>query len=111
MKLSKIFIFIGMMASGHVIFSQARFTEDRSKFSSDLKMVMESSKNEQAIKIGQTFDGLWNSGALSDKQKQQIYSIVISMQKKRYRVNPNYMGYFSLFNNAAGSKKISGAKV
>jgi hypothetical protein len=111
MKLSKIFIFIGMMATSQAIFSQARFTEDKSRLSADLKAVMETSKNEQAIKIGQTFDGVWNSGALSDKQKQQIYSILISMQKKRYRVNPNYMGYFSLFNNAVGSKKISGAKL
>ena len=99
------------MASSHVIFSQARFTEDRSKLTTDLKIVMESSKNEQAIKIGLTFENIWNGGALSDKQKQQIYSLVISMQKKRYRVNPNYMGYFSLFNNAVEGKKISGAKL
>ncbi len=111
MKLTRLFLFLGLTIASQVTFSQARFTEDRSKFMADLKVVMESSKNEQAIKTAQTFDGLWNGGSLSDKQKQQIFSIAISMQKKRYKVNPNYMGYFSLFNNAVITKSMKGAKL
>jgi hypothetical protein len=112
MKKASIFLFTSLAILCQSAFSQvAKFTEDRSRFSVDLKTVMEASKNEQAIKIGQTFDGLWNGGSLSEKQKQQLYSVLISMQKKRYKVNPNYMGYFSLFNNAVLTKGIKGMKL
>ena len=112
MKKVLIFLFANLFVAGTASFAQiAKFTEDRSRFPADLKAVMEASKNEQAIKIGQTFEGLWNGGTLSEKQKQQIYSILISMQKKRYKVNPNYMGYFSLFNNGVLTKGIKGVKL
>lgn len=111
MKQVRIFLLAGILMSCQLVFAQAKFTEDRSRFSADLKSVLDASKNEQAIKIGQTFDGLWNGGSLSEKQKGQIYSILISMQKKRYKVNPNYMGYFSLFNNAVLTKGVKGTKL
>jgi hypothetical protein len=111
MKKARIFLFASFWALSQSIYSQVRFTEDRSRMSVDLKAVMEASKNEQAIKVGQTFDGLWNSSELVEKQKQQIYSILISMQKKRYKVNPQYIGYFSLFNNAVLTKGVKGAKL
>lgn len=111
MKHTKFLLLALFVAAAQSLFSQARFTEDRTKFMDDLKAVMEGSKNEQAIQVAQKFESLWNGANLSDKQKQQIYSIVISMQKKRYRVNPNYIGYFSLFNSAVLTKSVKGAKL
>ncbi|MBC7389475.1 MAG: hypothetical protein H7329_09715 [Opitutaceae bacterium] len=114
MQFSRQFLIVSIFILGLAslnLFGQAKFSEDRSRFSADLKQVMDASQNPQAIKIGQTFDGVWNSGNLSEKQKQQIYSILISMQKKRYRVNPNYMGYFELYNNAVLLKGVKNAKL
>ena len=113
MKHLRFFLFAGFIASMQVAFAQqvARFSEDRTKFMSDLKKVMETSQNPDAVKIGQTFEGMWNASSLTEKQRIQLYNLVVAMQKKRYRVNPNYMSYFSLFSNAVQGKGMSGMKL
>ncbi len=113
MKHFRFFLIAGLIASIHVALAQqtARFSEDRTKFIVDLKKVMETSQNSDAVRIGQTFEGMWNASSLTDKQRMQLYNIVIAMQKKRYRVNPNYMGYFSLLSNAVQGKGMSGMKL
>ncbi|MBY0424212.1 MAG: hypothetical protein K2Q22_01125, partial [Cytophagales bacterium] len=92
-------------------FAQFNISNDPTKFVGDIKNVMVGAKNPECTKAGDDFESAWNSGTYSDKNKKAIIDMAISMNKKKYKVNPQLLTYFRTMADVATAASKSPSMV
>ncbi|MFL5729021.1 MAG: hypothetical protein ACJ75J_05980 [Cytophagaceae bacterium] len=78
--------------------AQIKFSEDPAKFPQDVTSVLGSTKQEAAIQVATTFNGLW-SGGFTEAQKKKIIEVSVKIAKsKKLKINPQLTDYFAVLN-------------
>jgi hypothetical protein len=105
-KLKSYFLFILLSLTSIYTYSQnvKEFTNDPLKFPNELKDFFESADKKKAKELNETLIAFWNSGKLTDKEKEEIITNCNSYLKKRLKPFPDFENYllaYKLFKESS----------
>ena len=63
-------------------------------FPDQVIQMMEPANNAEARQTGEDFKAIWNSGGLSESQKETIISLSRKMKEKNYKAYPNFSDFY-----------------
>ncbi len=82
------------------------FELKKEEFGSDMKKMLATHSNSETVQLGVEFEQFWNSSALAEPQKQQIFNIATKMNTKRYRVRPQFHFFVLTLMNAVNKQAL-----
>jgi hypothetical protein len=71
------------------------FTPDNVKFLLEMQSFLEETNEKEAEKLMEKFTPVWNSGKISNDQKQLVYETSNAMLKKRMKAFPDFVNYMN----------------
>ncbi len=91
-------LIIALVLLGNAVFGQApkKFSGDSQLFFKELQAFFEANtRKDELMTFHKEFKTFWESGALSDKDKEQIVDNSNAMLKKSARAYPNFLNYYA----------------
>src|SRR5688572_24958818 len=77
-----------------------KFSDDPAKFILEVPQMMAPTQNATAMKVATMLDMAWNSGKISQTQKERIVKFAQGMQAKKMKPRPHFENYFGAIGSA-----------
>lgn len=106
--MKKLYI-VGCLLWGMLSLMGQQVSGDPAKLASEIKALMTSLKNPEALKVANDFDV--SNAQLSDDQKKKIAQQIITLQKKKQKTYPTISGYIKSINKGLLSKLAVGVQM
>lgn len=109
-RISKLFPLLFFILVRQISLSQniQSFTADNTKFLTDMQAFLAETNKKEAEKFMEdVFIPLWNSGKISDSQKQQVYATSNAMLKRRLKAFPDFKNYLIALKGIVESNQSS----
>ncbi|MBC5775897.1 hypothetical protein H8S95_17615 [Pontibacter sp. KCTC 32443] len=91
--------------------AQSKFSNKPAEFITEAKALMVTGKVTNAEQLGTELEGIWNSGKLTDKQKNQVIDISQQMYRKKMRSNPHYSDFFTMITAGVNKHDLRGDRL
>ncbi|NDK57543.1 hypothetical protein [Pontibacter fetidus] len=76
--------------------AQSKFSNKPAEFITEAKNLMVVGKVANAAELNAGLEEIWNSGKLTDKQKEQVVEISQKMYRKKMRSNPHFSDFYAM---------------
>ena len=73
--------------------------------------MMATTRNDNAMNVANLLEMAWNSGNLSQDQKEHIIKFAKGLQAKKYRPRPHFENYFAAIGSAVNVHDFKGAQI
>jgi hypothetical protein len=97
MKIKALIILFCLILLKNLVFAQTvrSFTPESDKFLQELLQIFKEEKSSEGKKFIEEFSLVWNSGKITDEQKDVVYKISNKMLKKKMKAFPHFKNYLS----------------
>jgi hypothetical protein len=106
----KLLLFL-FLATTIIAQAQSKFSKKPDEFIAEAKALMVAGKLPNAEQLNSELDAIWNSGKLTDKQKDQVIDIAQQMYRKKMRSNPHFSDFFTMLAAGVNKHNLSGSSL
>src|SRR4051812_24997110 len=103
-----IFLFVFSSVCSHAQALKS-FAPDPVKYLQEMQGFLEETNKKEAEKIMERFTLTWNSGKISNDQKQVVYATSNGMLKKRMKAFPDFVNYLNAMMGFIESNQSAGS--